>query len=76
MVVTYYVIFMMCLTTAFCAWSWWFNYPPHPRWIEGLGPESVRRYRDERRLTLAVTVFTLVATNGMLIFALLWPTRT
>lgn len=73
MVATYYVIFMMCLTTTYLAWSWWYNYPAHPSWIEWLGPQGVRRYRDERRMTLAVVVMTLIATNGMLLFSLLSP---
>lgn len=67
----YYPIFMMCLTTAFCAWSWWYLYPPHPEGIEWGGPNAVQRYRFERRVTLAVTVLTLLATNGTMVFVIL-----
>jgi hypothetical protein len=69
-----YTIFIMCLTTTYCVWNWRLAYPPHPRWLREYGRrDEARRYRVERRLTLAVTVLTLAATNGMLAFIM--PSR-
>lgn len=73
----YYALYMTCVTTAYMSWNWWYLYPAQPEWIRLYEPrdipEQMRRYRLERRLTLAVTVLTLVATNGTMLAVTLIP---